>query len=345
MAALNGQRPDRMPIFNGFWPEFRAVWSREKGEAGSVNPVDYYGIDIRICTPDETPYPSRIREVRRDGRNVWRVDGYGRLIRSVTGAHFDEVLENPIKTHRDLDANPFDAVVDDDRYTGFLDRVEREREGRCCFCKVGGPYLRTTYIRGETAFLMDIASDPTFARELANRMGDFLTGIGLEALRRSGLQQNGIWIYDDIAYNHNPMFSPDAFERVFLPAYGKMVRAFKAAGASKVVLHSDGNIGPLLDMLVDAGFDGINPVEPRAGLDIVALKAQYGDRLALIGGMCNAFVLPSGSFEEIRGATRRILEAGADGGIVIGTHSIGDDVPVRNYECYHETVMTEGRYQ
>ncbi len=192
--------------------------------------------------------------------------------------------------------------------------------------------------------MIDIASDPEFARTLADRMGDFLTGIGLEALERSGLYHTGIWIYDDIAYNHNPMCSPASFERVFLPTYRRMVRAFKGAGAKKVILHSDGNIAPLLDMLIDAGFDGINPVEPKAGMDVVALKETYGGRLAFVGGMCNARVLPAGSFEEIRRETRRILEAGRDGGIVIGSHSIGDDVPVASYECYHATVREEGRF-
>jgi uroporphyrinogen decarboxylase len=116
-----------------------------------------------------------------------------------------------------------------------------------------------------------------------------------------------------------------------------MVRAFKGAGARRVILHSDGNIGPLLDMLLDAGIDGINPVEPRASMDLVKLKKKYDRRLAFIGGMCNARVLPGGTRREIVRKTREILEAGQSGGVVIGTHSIGDDIPVANYDLYHET--------
>ena len=342
MAALAGRRPDRMPIFDGFWPEFRAEWAKEKGVGDGASIQDYYGIDIQICVPDETPYPSRVGRVKQAGRETFHRDGYGRLLRSVSGAFFTETLEVPIQTPEDLDRNPFDPVGDDARYERFMDLVRRERETRCCFCKVGGPYLRTTFIRGETAFLMDIAGDPGFAKALADRMGEFLMEIGLEALRRSGLWDTGIWIFDDMAYNDNPMFSPASFEKVFLPAYRRMVGGFKAAGARKVIFHCDGNVAPLLDMLMDAGIDGINPVEPKAGMDVVALKEKYGDRLSFVGGMCNAHVLPNGTPEEIRRETRRILEAGRDGGIVIGTHSIGPDVPVGNYDCYHETVMREG---
>jgi len=179
MAALAWQQPDRIPIFNSFWGEFRENWAKEKGFRPEVSIQDYYGIDIQICTPDETPYPSRKQAVREDARETISRDGYGRLLRERKGAYFRETLEALIRTPEDLDRNPFDPVADDARYERFLTVVEQNRERRCCFCKVGGPYLRTTYIRGETEFLMDIAQDPVFAKDLADRMGDFLAGIGV----------------------------------------------------------------------------------------------------------------------------------------------------------------------
>ncbi|MBI1928398.1 hypothetical protein HYR99_29660 [Candidatus Poribacteria bacterium] len=205
--------------------------------------------------------------------------------------------------------------------------------------------MRTTFLRGEVNFLTDIASDPPFAKALAERMADHIIQIGLESLRRGNLYDTGLWIYDDIAYNHQPMMSPDAFERIFLPAYQRMVAAFKNAGAAKVVLHSDGNIGPLLDMFIDAGIDGINPVEPRAGLHIPTLKAKYEDKLAYIGGMCNSHVLPKGPDAAIGAQAREIIDAGKEGSVIIGAHSIGPDIPVRNYLCYHQMVKQEGAFK
>ena len=186
---------------------------------------------------------------------------------------------------------------------------------------------------------MDIAQDPAFAKAMADRVADHITEIGKESLRRGNLYDTGLWIYDDMAYNHGPMMSPASFERIFLPAYKRMVGAFKAAGACKVILHSDGNIAPVLDMLMEAGIDGINPVEPRAGLHIPSLKAKYGDALSLIGGMCNSHVLPSCTKAEIENQAQEIIEAGSNGGVIIGAHSIGPDIPVQNYVFYHETVM------
>ena len=111
-----------------------------------------------------------------------------------------------------------------------------------------------------------------------------------------------------------------------------MVKAFKSAGANKVILHSDGNIESVLDLLVEAGIDGINPVEPKAGMNPEKLKKKYGQKLAFIGGMCNAQILPGGSREEIAEHIRALVELGKEGGVILAAHSIGPDIPLENYE-------------
>ena len=108
--------------------------------------------------------------------------------------------------------------------------------------------------------------------------------------------------------------------------------AFKQAGAAFVMFHSDGDIRAILDGLVDAGVDAINPVEPRAGMDVPTLRGRYGNRLAYIGGLCNSLILPSGSVDQVREHVLGVLAAGRDGGLVIGSHSIGPDISLERYE-------------
>jgi hypothetical protein len=343
MTALAHRKPDRMPIFDSFWEEFRQQCVRELDLAPDVDLADYFEVDIGIAVADETPFPTRTEVLFQDGHRKVERDGWGRVLETVADAFFYRELEVAVAEKADLDRVEFDSPGLDQRYTGFLSAVEAWRPKRCVFCKTGGPYLRTTFLRGEVNFLFDIATDADFAKALADRVADHIIQIGLESLRRGRLYDTGLWIYDDMAHNHQPMMSPAAFERIFLPAYCRMVAAFKQAGAAKVVLHSDGYVGPLLDMLVAAGIDGINPVEPRTGLHIPTLKARYGDRLSFIGGMCNSHVLPQGPDAAIRAQAREIVEAGQDGGVIIGAHSIGPDIPVRNYLCYHRAVREKGR--
>jgi uroporphyrinogen decarboxylase len=310
------------------------------GASGAICDItDYYQIDIAICVADESPFPSMVKVLKETPSEKVARDGYGRVVRTVPGGYFFEVLENIKITPQSLDNLPLDPPQADSRYSSYVKQVQSLSKKRCVFAKVGGPFLRTASVRNETEFLMDIAADPEFAHALASRMADFLTEIGLESLRRGNLWDTGIWIFDDMAYNDNPMFSPKQFERIFLPCYKRMVTAFKGAGARKVILHCDGNLAPLLDMLIDAGIDGINPVEPKAHLDLYSLKERYRNRLAYIGGMCNAHVLPRGTRREIRAQVERIKEAARGGGVIIGAHSIGDDIPVENYDYYHSLVM------
>ncbi len=189
---------------------------------------------------------------------------------------------------------------------------------------------------------MDIAGDPSFARAIAEKVADHLIAIGLEQLRRWDLYDTGLWIYDDMAGNRGPMFSPAKFEQVLLPAYRRMIRGYKEGGARYVFLHSDGDIRCLLDMLVDAGIDGLNPLERRANMDIVEIRRCY-PKLILTGGMCNTHTLIHGSRGQIEAEARRIIDLGRDGGVVIGTHSISPEIPLANFVIYHEFCLQQGR--
>ena len=338
MTALRHRRPDRIPIFDSFWDDFAGRCIQELNLPENTIPEDYFGIDIGIAVADETPFPTRRKILKQHGDTQIERDGWGRVIETKKGAFFYRELETAITGIKDLNRLQFDSPSLDSRYHEFLEHVASWRNKRCVFCKTGGPYLRTTYLRGETNFLMDIVSDPPFAKALADRMADHIIQIGLTSLQRGQLYDTGLGIYDDMAFNDQPFMSPTAFERIFLPAYRRMISAFKDAGAALVILHSDGNIGPLLDMFIDAGIDGINPVEPRAGLHVPTLKLRYGEKLAYIGGMCNSHVLPQGPETAIRAQACEIIDAGRDGGVIIGAHSIGPDIPISHYLCYHRTV-------
>lgn len=341
LAALSFQTPDRIPIYDEFSPAWTDTWRRQKGLDPDVEPDDYYEVDMEVLAPDETPFPSGRGIVGECGEFVLERTGWGDVRRRRRSEQFAdswvypaqafESVQAAIADKEDLDRLEFESPELDARFAP-PEEVARRRVKRCIFAKTGGPYLRSSYLRGSVQWLMDLAEDQGFALEIATRVTDHLTAIGLETMRRYQLYDTGAWIDDDIGSNRGPVCSPATFERVFLPCYAKMIEAYRRAGARIVIFHSDGNIESLLDMLVDAGIDAINPVEPKAGMDAVKLRERYGERLALIGGLDNAHILPTGSAEEIQAHVLRLLSIAGDGGVVVGSHSIGADVPVANYE-------------
>ena len=357
LAALSYRPVDVLPIFDSLWPEWLHMFRRAKGlpspppEPGRLaDPWDefgawdrdacrYYGMDIRIASAVESPWPSGLRRLEPDGEYDRVIDSWGSVSRVRRGGYFVHT-ESPrmAPDDRNLDALRFEPPGLDARYAGFLETVRTESPYACVFTKVGGPFIRSTRIRGFEQWLVDLAADPAFATDLANRVADHLCEVGLESLRRANLYDTGIWIFDDIAGNLGTLFSPQTFERVFLPAYSRTVARFKGAGARHVLMHSDGDIRPVLPMLLEAGIEGINPVEYKAGMRVADLRKQYGHRLRFVGGIDNAHIMPKGSDAEFERHVREVVAVALEGGVVLGAHSIGPDVGVERYDHFHQLV-------
>lgn len=117
---------------------------------------------------------------------------------------------------------------------------------------------------------------------------------------------DGIWLYEDLGYSNGLFCSPKTLEELFIPYYKEIVDFFHSMDLP-VVLHSCGNINAGIPLIVEAGFDALNPMEAKAGCDALILAEKYGDKLAFIGGL-DARVLESGDKDLIKREVIRIVE-------------------------------------
>jgi len=346
-AALSFRHPDRIPwYFNAFWPQFVEIWRQREGMSPDVDVEDYYQMDLARVIPDETPFPSQRQVLKDDGQYIIVRNGWGAVEQRPKGDSWltpPRTLDVALREKSRIAQLAFESPFLDSRFPD-KGRIDELKAKRYVFVKVGGPYLRAGNLRGPSQWLIDLVDDEVFARELSLKVCQHLISVGVEAVRRYDLYDAAIWIYDDMGSNRGPMFSPRTFERVFLPCYRMMCSAFRQAGVASVALHCDGNIEPILDMLVEAGIDTLNPVEPKANMDAVALRKRYDKKLAFVGGLDNAHVLPRGEESEIERHFRHLLEAAEDGGLVVGGHSVGPDVSVETMDFLHRLVVTLGRY-
>jgi uroporphyrinogen decarboxylase len=141
------------------------------------------------------------------------------------------------------------------------------------------------------------------------------------------------------------MMSPRHFAEFILPGLQRAVDNAHQAGAY-VVKHSDGNIMPLMDMIVATGIDAINPLEPPAGMDIGYVKQHYGDRIAIVGNIDCGELLCNAPVEEVRRVTRETIEVAAPGGgfCLSSSNSIHSSVKPENYMAMVETLREYGEY-
>ena len=344
MRALAFEEPDRVPRFFGFWPEFIDAWRQAKGVGPEADISRWCGSDMLVVAADETVWPTAAGVVEQHGTTRVERTGWGALVRARDDAKFTAMLEAAVPRRVDPDTLCFDDPLLDARYEQAAQAAALHRDELAVFCKTGGPYLRAAYMRGQEQFLMDVAEDPGWVKAFVGRVTDHIAAVGVESIRRFGLEDTGIGIYDDACTIHAPIMGPKAYEQLFYPSLCKMVDAYRAAGARRIFHHCDGQVSDLLAMWVSAGIDAVNPLEARTGLDPMEVKQRYGGRLAVIGGLDNCCILPNGDRDEIRAHVLHLIEAARGGGMVIAPHSIGADICVDTMEYVLAVLEEQGGY-
>ncbi|NLM77757.1 MAG: hypothetical protein GX173_06685 [Ruminococcaceae bacterium] len=334
--AFSGKRADRIPRYEIFLDEYKQSFRKYHGLPDDYDPYDWYSrVDIGAILADQRgPFYRQTRLLSDDGEATVSIDSWGRRLYLSRKAYFERVQDVVLKDKSQLDQLPFDDPAAADKYAGFVMSTPKVRARFAPVCGLLGLFMGSYRMRGEMDYLVDLAEDPAFCRALAEKLSDYLTVVGLELSKVTATRDTAIWVYDEFSSTQGPLFSPETFAHVFYPYYKKMIAVWRAAGMKHVVLHCDGNCLPLLDMLLEAGFDGLQGLAPSTGMWLPDVKKEYGNRLTLIGGMDNIHTLTHGSRSEIILQTAALIEAAQDGGVILGTHSIDQDVPVPNYDCY-----------
>jgi uroporphyrinogen decarboxylase len=144
---------------------------------------------------------------------------------------------------------------------------------------------------------------------------------------------DGIWLYEDLGYKNGLFASPRVLSQLVFPYYAEMVAFFHDYDLP-VVLHSCGSTAAALPMVVEAGFDAINPMERKAlNNDPWLFAEQYGSKLAFIGGL-DARVFESNDREVIRREVGDYIDGMKARGarlVFMSDHSIS---PLTHYDSY-----------
>ena len=151
---------------------------------------------------------------------------------------------------------------------------------------------------------------------------------------------------EDWAGKNGPIISPKHIQRLILPRLQKLVAECHRLGIP-FIKHTDGNITRIeQELLVESGIDAYQAIEPVAGMDITALKQQYGKHLTLMGNIDCAHLLCEGTPEEVATETRRVIRTAAPGGgfVLTSSNSIHGGVRLENYMAMLETARRYGGY-
>ena len=97
-----------------------------------------------------------------------------------------------------------------------------------------------------------------------------------------------IYWWEDMADRHGPCISPKLYREFLLPHYKRVTGFLAKNKIDRIMMDSDGNINPILDLIVEAGITGTWPLEVNAGMDAITVRKKYGDKLFLAGNLDKA---------------------------------------------------------
>jgi len=147
---------------------------------------------------------------------------------------------------------------------------------------------------------------------------------------------DGLFLTCDYCFNNGPFLSPDQFAEFTAPQLKYEIDAFRALG-SYTIKHTDGNIMPIVEQLVDCGPDAIHSLDPQGGVDIKLIKEKYGKQVALMGNV-NCGLMDSGTDEEtIKSAEYCMTHGKTGGGYIFSTSNcVYTGMELRKYQLILE---------
>jgi uroporphyrinogen decarboxylase len=336
ITALERREPDRVPLLE---------WGIDPKVMEAIYPglpfLDFMErIDLDAVGTNFSYDLKTSAQVVDAGRRLIR-DKWG-VIRGFTTELIAFPLEGPIKSQADLKAYTL-PDPDAEGVLGILPEVvARFRGKKAIFWNARDGFVNPANLRGMENLLLDYVLNPRFAHEVTEMCAEYEIAVAKRAIKAGA---DLVMLGDDYAYKTGPLMSPAHFRQFIFPVLKRAVEAIHEAGGY-VVKHTDGNIWPILDMIVQSGIDAINPLEPVAGMDIGEVKRTYGDRVAVIGNIDCGDLLSRWSVDEVVHAVKECIRKASPGGghILSSSNTIHSGVKAENFQAMIDTTRQFGRY-
>jgi uroporphyrinogen decarboxylase len=208
--------------------------------------------------------------------------------------------------------------------------------------EVGGIFEWSWALRGFERFLLDLVEKPEIACAIMDCFTDVYIENTLRVIEAAGGLLDMVYTYDDVGIQNAPLMSMRMWRKYILPRHQRLNAAIRGARYPvKIIYHSCGAIYPFIGAFVDEmGIDVLNPLQPRAaGMDMVRIKAEFGERLSFHGAIDIQQTLPHGTPAEVEAEVlERCRILGRDGGyICTSAHYLQADTPLENIIAMYTT--------
>ena len=349
--ALDRAEPDRVPVFEMGINEASIV-NLGKHFTDKVPPIKHI---TDMTLEEQLGYMDLLslilRELGNDGISTVfiirkeRVGGDLARDKYGTTYHLSEVgepvpVEGPVQSVADIAKLTFEPDPGDYAMLQYL--VHTMGKDVAHFFAIPDLFRLSWQLRGGMdRLLLDYMRNQELVLALARVTTDFCKA-ALGMARSHGADV--IILEGDLAFNTSTLMSPDQYRRFIKPYHAEIV-SFCHDRGMKAVKHTDGNLWPILDDLVEVGFDGIHPIQPQC-MDIGEVKNHLKGRAAVVGNIDCSFLLPFGTVEEVEKTVRETIKVAAPGGgyIISSSNSIHPGCKPENYIAMVRAARKYGAY-
>jgi hypothetical protein len=361
-ATLRHEEPDRVPISDFFWGSFIERWRKELGLPADANPYYHYDLDWIVTVPNMDPWIHPFETIRETAEEVVVKTGFGAIMHKHFEFPMPEMRAWETDSFEKLDLALFDDPRDrrrfftagDNQIAGVGDGFQRNSPAWIETVKslwldfpVYGSIIEAseclTRLIGQENAMMWMAEHPARMGAIINRIGAFYLEMAKAEIEAGVGLLDGFVIWGDVAYKKCTFMSPRYWREYFKPWVAQMAEAAHAAGLP-VIYHGCGNVKAIFPDYIEMGIDAYNPLEAKAGMDVVELRRQYGHRIGFCGNS-DIQVWETGDREAIRREVLRKLNAAKGGGMIFQSdHSVSSAVSGQSYDYIVKLVREHGCY-
>ena len=318
-CLLRGKPADRVALMDSPWGDTLRKWTKQgyptNDQGNPVDAVTHFDFDLAGCGGWFDWHPLQGHTEVEEETEDWivRWNGSGAAFKywknkSGTPEHIDfrmtsrEIWERDYRPHLPGTAEERTSPRLDNTRNALKNRREQQR-----WTHYGHQFLWECMrgSMGDVCLYESMLLDPGWIRDYGRVYTDLFRECFRLLIEEAG-RPDGIWLYEDLGYKERLFCAPDVYADLIFPFYAEMVDFFHSYDLP-VVFHTCGYTEPIIDLIVEAGFDGLNPMEVKAGNDPLRIAERYAEKLCFIGGL-DARVLESSDRDLIRREITRLVE-------------------------------------
>lgn len=347
---LKHEPVDRIGLYEHFWGDTRKQWTEDGFIQEEEDLIQHFDLDIRQNGPlnmvIDLDFERELLEETEDTELY--LDGNGAKLRwhkkhASTPEHVGFTITSQ-KEWEEMAKPKLKAERRRINFEAYREAKEQAKREKRFFCWTGMHVFEIMKnVAGHEHMLVGMALEPEWIQDMVMTYSQMYVDLQEMLFEEEGYP-DGIWYYEDMGFKQRPFMSPDMYMELVQPGH-KLTFEYAHSKNLPVIIHSCGFVEALVPGLIDAGMDCLQVIEIKAGMDLLKLYREFGEKISFMGGI-DVRELYTNDKSRIQAELESKIPVVKDGfGYVLHSdHSIPNTVNYESYRYFIETGLELGTY-